>query len=1501
MSKAFTFVGLVALICKDREIWYFLRVDLEEPAMVVSIDPFFRTDSASNDYESGRPVSFTDNTPERLVSAVHSLHFSSPTTIHLFESVRFCHLVDGVVFGVESMPSVILLRTLGRCKSTTSMGYVPVQAASGVCKPSIQRARCRWSGSSLDVLWRDLHPVHAAAELYSGVSRGGGESGIRHDIGLAPLLSQGTVALLSRASGTYLTFYRPLSTSAFERVDRVVNSCLMFASRFGSTFRRALQTANRSRLMTPSVSLSLPRRREKDVHITGDRVLTIRDSKFLVHFSDHVSHAVEGKLGIGAHDRSVQDLPFVEQSEASLLTVIRTPQDKGVSAITASWLKRVIEEYRQDDVFRSEFLQGIAFWTGGAPDPELTPSVQDFLAKLGVEWTCFLKASKSGQNVRAGPYVVMDAGLREVWRLFSDDQQAFLLTLQPGLQDPFAELRVKTAGDGNLDVAVPSRLRYHASHDLPMHGLRVAVKDNMHMKGLKTSLCNRAYSQTYPAQSTTAVPIQRLIDCGAIILGKTKLGSFGHWEEPMEYIDYPAPWNPRGDGYQSPGGSSSGSAAAVAAYDWLDIGIGADTAGSIMRPALWNGVFGMRPTHNAISNTGLVPSIPDLTKCRTFAAAWYGKQLPETAKQANVSCVPNQTTDHLGSTDEVMKSFTRIVYPRDYWTTIEAEQCEMAESLIKDLENTMGIKRTVISFEEDWALGDIWYDEYSNTNDFRTRYREKFDKEAFVSPPVRAQWAASQSITKSQRDEALRRLRIFRQWFHTTLMDNGRTNAIWVLPVENLKPRYRDRTLDTDIVTSTNVVLVQNYSYMSRISQREEDLFFAVGLMSLPGSDLALIDVATQCLSQSGRPLKVQSGRSAFARGQADTVREALCDVLAETSVHFNFVPDSSHPLIAKKCGRYIAEAICMAFCDVTADAWVHKPEVTAEDYAFAVEIHANRSTYQTLYPGQIYEDLAAYLKGPFLPTRNVEAPDVSSIRTRSHAVHYLLESTGSKTLTAFSASQACIGVLQTASRQKSSQLLFLNGYSSQEWVTGVGAVCETDPEFFNSNMIFRCRRTYFSYPSLSSAYPNIVRLRIMTIGSRDPRGSRADSQRIDRLRADAATSMSIYRHELMLNSNVCCGDSIVRQYHVLDEKYFVLEQEIAVALHLHGKKGWIGMLHQPADLYFVHATTDREYVALICSDIGHSLAEGPRGPWLTDSDLKSPVEGPFFYPTFQHVENIALNSSVASTVDQHQDDRKFPQTAALLSSNYGHLLDTGVMASDPFYALMDLFRFTAASENQFLNLMDDYIGRETGHSILKVKQPSLSNLLYCQEILEDHTSRLKETTKFVRRRGGPQWPRVARLDKERYAVAESAAEALLSDFEQLEERSRLLIERCSKGMSVIMGSVLLAENRQAIAQGKRVTKLTFIAFLYIPLSFTTSFFGMNVEQLGTEGVPIWAWAIMTVPVLLLTVLVYFLDVQTATTWIRKLWSRVARTAGATDSRRTVCCDMCRRRALLVD
>ena len=115
----------------------------------------------------------------------------------------------------------------------------------------------------------------------------------------------------------------------------------------------------------------------------------------------------------------------------------------------------------------------------------------------------------------------------------------------------------------------------------PLAGLRVAVKDIFQIEGIRTSLCNRAYYDLYPSATKTAGCIDILRHLGAIVVGTTKLASFAATEEPIECVDFQAPWNPRADGYQSPAGSSSGSGVAIASYAWLDVAIGSDSKYSL--------------------------------------------------------------------------------------------------------------------------------------------------------------------------------------------------------------------------------------------------------------------------------------------------------------------------------------------------------------------------------------------------------------------------------------------------------------------------------------------------------------------------------------------------------------------------------------------------------------------------------------------------------------------------------------------------------------------------------------------------------------------------------------------------------------------------------------------------------------------------------------------------------------------------------------------------------
>jgi Asp-tRNA(Asn)/Glu-tRNA(Gln) amidotransferase A subunit family amidase len=139
------------------------------------------------------------------------------------------------------------------------------------------------------------------------------------------------------------------------------------------------------------------------------------------------------------------------------------------------------------------------------------------------------------------------------------------LTDTLSLSDPHEPFQLMSPTGPCLSSPLRSRLKIETDLDSPIKGWRVVVKDNIDLSGVVSTVGNRAFGELSPPRSTTAESIQKVINRGVVVVGKTKMTSFSNWEKPVECIDYQAPWNPRGDGCQSPGGSSSGSAAAIAA------------------------------------------------------------------------------------------------------------------------------------------------------------------------------------------------------------------------------------------------------------------------------------------------------------------------------------------------------------------------------------------------------------------------------------------------------------------------------------------------------------------------------------------------------------------------------------------------------------------------------------------------------------------------------------------------------------------------------------------------------------------------------------------------------------------------------------------------------------------------------------------------------------------------------------------------------------------------
>lgn len=198
----------------------------------------------------------------------------------------------------------------------------------------------------------------------------------------------------------------------------------------------------------------------------------------------------------------------------------------------------------------------------------------------------------------------------------------------------------------------------------PLAGVPVAIKDNMCTEGMPTTCASKILDSFIP--SYTAEAVIRLEEAGAILLGKTNMDEFamGSTTETSAFGDTKNPW----DEERVPGGSSGGSAAAVAAGECF-YALGSDTGGSIRQPAGYCGIVGMKPTYGTVSRYGLVAYASSLDQigplCKDVSDCAAILEVISSYDEKDSTSMKREDTDFTSALVDDVKGM-RIGIPKDY-------------------------------------------------------------------------------------------------------------------------------------------------------------------------------------------------------------------------------------------------------------------------------------------------------------------------------------------------------------------------------------------------------------------------------------------------------------------------------------------------------------------------------------------------------------------------------------------------------------------------------------------------------------------------------------------------------------------------------------------------------------------------------------------------------------------------------------------------------------------
>lgn len=268
-------------------------------------------------------------------------------------------------------------------------------------------------------------------------------------------------------------------------------------------------------------------------------------------------------------------------------------------------------------------------------------------------------------------------------------------------------------------------------------GIPIAIKDNFCTKGIKTTAGSKVLADYVPVYNATVV--QRLIDAGAIIIGKTNLDAWAHGSsgENSDFGPTKNPWNLK----FVPGGSSSGSAAAVSSQMCLGA-TGTDTGGSVRLPASFCNLVGLKPTYGRVSRYGVIAMASSLDAMGHLTKGVFDSAiiLKITAGKDfhDATAATKEVPEYLQNLDKGIKGL-KIGFPKEYFMKGMDKKVETSSKNAFKVLEKLGAEIIEISLPHtEYALAVYYLIQPSEVSSNLARYdgirygwpRDKFGDEA---------------------------------------------------------------------------------------------------------------------------------------------------------------------------------------------------------------------------------------------------------------------------------------------------------------------------------------------------------------------------------------------------------------------------------------------------------------------------------------------------------------------------------------------------------------------------------------------------------------------------------------------------------------------------------------------------------------------------------------------------------------------------------------------------